>query len=153
MHKFFVFYLNTYIIRLACRVLCCVVSDMRQGTGRLFVSWQAAPSSDCSADESGSITTNRANIYDHRASFKSNLSDTDVMFLNVSPSAICSVRFTSFTAIKLANQLIHFYSKLKLRLFTLLYLVHACLSLSLLKTFCRTSSVYSLTPNILKFLT
>lgn len=49
--------------------------------------WQAAPSSDCSADESGSITTNRANLYDHRASFKSNLSDTDVMFLNVSPSA------------------------------------------------------------------
>nr|XP_049696879.1 MAP kinase-activating death domain protein isoform X8 [Helicoverpa armigera] len=43
----------------------------------------APPSSDCSADESGSITTNRANIYDHRASFKSNLSDTDVMFLNV----------------------------------------------------------------------
>lgn len=43
----------------------------------------AAPSSDCSADESGSITTNRANIFDHRASFKSNLSDTDVMFLNV----------------------------------------------------------------------
>ncbi|CAB3228332.1 unnamed protein product [Arctia plantaginis] len=46
----------------------------------------AAPSSDCSADESGSITTNRANIYDHRASFKSNLSDTDVMFLNVGRS-------------------------------------------------------------------
>ncbi|XP_075972918.1 rab3 GDP-GTP exchange factor isoform X3 [Anticarsia gemmatalis] len=43
----------------------------------------AAPSSDCSADESGSITTNRANMFDHRASFKSNLSDTDVMFLNV----------------------------------------------------------------------
>ncbi|XP_052758344.1 MAP kinase-activating death domain protein isoform X3 [Galleria mellonella] len=43
----------------------------------------AAPSSDCSADESGSITTNRANLFDHRASFKSNLSDTDVMFLNV----------------------------------------------------------------------
>ncbi|XP_053599948.1 MAP kinase-activating death domain protein isoform X4 [Plodia interpunctella] len=43
----------------------------------------AAPSSDCSADESGSITTNRANLLDHRASFKSNLSDTDVMFLNV----------------------------------------------------------------------
>ncbi|PZC82053.1 hypothetical protein B5X24_HaOG211609 [Helicoverpa armigera] len=43
----------------------------------------APPSSDCSADESGSITTNRANIFDHRASFKSNLSDTDVMFLNV----------------------------------------------------------------------
>lgn len=47
---------------------------------------QAAPSSDCSADESGSITTNRANLFDHRASFKSNLSDTDVMFLNVSVS-------------------------------------------------------------------
>ncbi|XP_060800819.1 MAP kinase-activating death domain protein [Amyelois transitella] len=43
----------------------------------------AAPSSDCSGDESGSITTNRANLFDHRASFKSNLSDTDVMFLNV----------------------------------------------------------------------
>ncbi|KAI8440251.1 hypothetical protein MSG28_001625 [Choristoneura fumiferana] len=42
----------------------------------------AAPSSDCSVDDSGSITTNRANLYDHRASFKSNLSDTEVMFLN-----------------------------------------------------------------------
>ncbi|CAG4964538.1 unnamed protein product [Parnassius apollo] len=42
----------------------------------------AAHSSDCSADESGSITTNRANLLDHRASFKSNLSDTDVMFVN-----------------------------------------------------------------------
>ncbi|XP_073964964.1 rab3 GDP-GTP exchange factor [Choristoneura fumiferana] len=44
----------------------------------------AAPSSDCSVDDSGSITTNRANLYDHRASFKSNLSDTEVMFLNMS---------------------------------------------------------------------
>ncbi|CAH2063184.1 unnamed protein product, partial [Iphiclides podalirius] len=42
----------------------------------------AAHSSDCSADESGSITTNRANLFEHRASFKSNLSDTDVMFVN-----------------------------------------------------------------------
>ncbi|XP_028159910.1 MAP kinase-activating death domain protein [Ostrinia furnacalis] len=50
----------------------------------------AAPSSDCSADESGSITTNRANLYDHRASFKSNLSDTDVMFLNVGRGANAS---------------------------------------------------------------
>ncbi|XP_061378806.1 MAP kinase-activating death domain protein isoform X3 [Danaus plexippus] len=39
-----------------------------------------AASSECS--DSGSITTNRA-LADHRASFKSNLSDTDVMFLNV----------------------------------------------------------------------
>ncbi|XP_068627547.1 MAP kinase-activating death domain protein [Battus philenor] len=44
----------------------------------------AAQSSDCSADESGSITTNRANLFEHRASFKSNLSDTDIMFVNVS---------------------------------------------------------------------
>ncbi|XP_039745579.1 MAP kinase-activating death domain protein isoform X4 [Pararge aegeria] len=42
----------------------------------------AAASSD-SPDDSGSITTNRATLIDHRASFKSNLSDTDVMFLNV----------------------------------------------------------------------
>ncbi|XP_061705886.1 MAP kinase-activating death domain protein isoform X1 [Cydia pomonella] len=47
----------------------------------------AAPSSDCSVDESGSITTNRANLYDHRASFKSNLSDTEVMFLNMGRGA------------------------------------------------------------------
>ncbi|KOB76445.1 Uncharacterized protein OBRU01_02082 [Operophtera brumata] len=55
----------------------------------------AAPS-DCSADESGSITTNRANLYDHRASFKSNLSDTDVMLLNVCrPSATGKPRAAS----------------------------------------------------------
>ncbi|XP_045763482.1 MAP kinase-activating death domain protein isoform X3 [Maniola jurtina] len=42
----------------------------------------AAATSD-SPDDSGSITTNRATLIDHRASFKSNLSDTDVMFLNV----------------------------------------------------------------------
>ncbi|XP_026327004.1 MAP kinase-activating death domain protein isoform X4 [Hyposmocoma kahamanoa] len=47
----------------------------------------AAPSSECSADESGSITTNRANLFDSRASFKSNLSDTDVMFLNMTRTA------------------------------------------------------------------
>ncbi|CAH2092004.1 unnamed protein product [Euphydryas editha] len=41
-----------------------------------------AATSDCSQD-SGSITTNRATLVDHRASFKSNLSDTDIMFLNV----------------------------------------------------------------------
>ncbi|XP_064073669.1 MAP kinase-activating death domain protein isoform X4 [Vanessa tameamea] len=41
-----------------------------------------AATSECSQD-SGSITTNRATLVDHRASFKSNLSDTDVMFLNV----------------------------------------------------------------------
>ncbi|KPJ01968.1 MAP kinase-activating death domain protein [Papilio xuthus] len=45
----------------------------------------AAQSSDCSADESGSITTNRAALRDPRdprASLRSNLSDTDVMFVN-----------------------------------------------------------------------
>nr|XP_037870783.1 MAP kinase-activating death domain protein isoform X5 [Bombyx mori] len=47
----------------------------------------AAPSSECSADESGSITTNRANLFDHRASFKSNLSDTDVMLLDAGRGA------------------------------------------------------------------
>ncbi|XP_041972734.1 MAP kinase-activating death domain protein isoform X4 [Aricia agestis] len=40
-----------------------------------------AAQSDCSVDDSGSITTNRAHL-DHRASFKSNLSDTDVVLLN-----------------------------------------------------------------------
>ncbi|GBP63223.1 MAP kinase-activating death domain protein [Eumeta japonica] len=43
----------------------------------------AVSGSDDSLDESGSITTNRANLFDHRASFKSNLSDTEVMFLNL----------------------------------------------------------------------
>ncbi|CAH0721692.1 unnamed protein product, partial [Brenthis ino] len=41
-----------------------------------------AAASECSQD-SGSITTNRATLVEHRASFRSNLSDSDVMFLNV----------------------------------------------------------------------
>lgn len=56
---------------------------------------QAAPS-DCSQD-SGSITTNRATLVDHRSSFKSNLSDTDVMFLNVSPSRFMCASPLSFS--------------------------------------------------------
>nr|XP_034825424.1 MAP kinase-activating death domain protein [Maniola hyperantus] len=42
-----------------------------------------AAASSVSPDDSGSITTNRATLIDHRASFKSYLSDTDVMFLDV----------------------------------------------------------------------
>ncbi|XP_049865121.1 MAP kinase-activating death domain protein isoform X7 [Pectinophora gossypiella] len=60
----------------------------------------AAASSECSGDESGSITTNRANLLDHRASFKSNLSDTDVMFLNMGRGASGKPRAASVFSTK-----------------------------------------------------
>lgn len=54
--------------------------------------------SECSQD-SGSITTNRATLVEHRASFRSNLSDTDVMFLNVSRSLVYALSVQLFALI------------------------------------------------------
>ncbi|XP_072941897.1 MAP kinase-activating death domain protein [Epargyreus clarus] len=48
-----------------------------------LTSFDSDAAADSSADDSGSITTNRASLFEHRASFKSNLSDTDVVLLNV----------------------------------------------------------------------